>query len=66
VLAVTFSLNEPLPVRFAGAMFVTVSHVTLLVGTFQVIVDVTFIVVFEAADPGFHVVGLTVSVGLGC
>jgi hypothetical protein len=37
-----------------------VSHDWLLVGAFQVVLDVTDIVVFEAADVGVHISGLTV------
>jgi len=64
VFAVTFSLNDPVPVWFAGVIFVTVSHVALLVGAFQVVLLITVIDVLFAADPGFHVVWLNVSVGL--
>jgi hypothetical protein len=53
VFAVVLILNEPLPVRFAGVMFVTVSHDWLLL-TFQVVLDVTFIVLFDAATGACH------------
>jgi hypothetical protein len=61
VFAVAESVNEPLPILLAGVTLETVSHDWLLVGAFQVVLDVTDIVVFEAADVGDHVSGLTVS-----
>ena len=62
-LASASILNEPLPVRFAGVMFEIVSHDTLLVGTLQVVLDVTFMVMLFASAPGFHEVGESVSAG---
>jgi len=64
VLAVVLILNEPLPVRFAGVMFVTLSQLALLAGTFHVVLDCTVIVWLLAAVPGFHVDCETVSVGV--
>jgi len=55
VLAVVFILKEPLPFRFVGVIFETVSHEWLLVGVFHVILDVTFIVVLPPAAGEFHV-----------
>jgi len=54
VFCVTFSLNDPFPVLFAGVMFVTVSHAALLVGVLQVVFDVTFIVVLPPHVLGNH------------
>ena len=62
VLAVAETVNEPLPVLLAGVTLVMVSHVWLLVGVFQVTLDVTETVSFEAADGGDHVSGLIVKV----
>jgi len=41
VLAVTFILNEPLPVRFAGFMFDIVNHDVLLLVTVHVLLEFT-------------------------
>ena len=43
VLTAALILNDPLPVLFAGVIFVTVSHVTLLVGCVHVVLEVTVI-----------------------
>ena len=67
VLAVVLILNEPLPVRFVGDTFVTVSHdVLLLVGAFHVALDVTLILMLSAPCGADHVVCDTVSVGPAC
>lgn len=49
VLVVAFNLNEPLPVRFGGLILLTVSHVGLLLTTFQVLLDVTLIIALPVA-----------------
>ena len=53
VLAVAFSLNEPLPVRLAGTMLLTVSHTAVLL-TVHVVLDVTLIVALPAEGDWFH------------
>jgi len=53
-LAVTFSVNEPLPVRLEGETFEMVSHDSLLVGALQVIFDVTDMEVFCAVEFGIQ------------
>ena len=53
VLAVTFILNEPLPVRLAGTKLLTVNQAALLVIA-QVLFEVTFIVALPAALVGVH------------
>jgi hypothetical protein len=54
VFAVTFILNEPLPVRFVGVIFVTVNQLALLLGIFQVPFAVTLTVVLIDEAPGVH------------
>jgi len=51
---VALILNEPFPVRFAGVILVIDNHVSLL-DTVHVLSEVTFTVVFAAAEAGFQV-----------
>ena len=62
VLVAALILNDPLPLLLAGVISETVSHATLLVGIFHVVLDVTVTVVFDAIAGGAHVSGLTVRV----
>ena len=64
VLAVALIVNDPFPVRLLGDILEMVNHVTLLVGVFQVALEVTVILVLAAADPALHVVGDNVRVGV--
>ena len=61
VFAAAFILNEPLPLRLFGVMFVIVSQSTLLSGVCHKPFDVTVIVVLDAVVPVLHVPGDSVS-----
>ena len=63
VLAVTFILNEPLPVRFTGDIFDMVSHDVLLLVTVHCLLEVTWTTELCAADVGFHEAADRLSVG---
>jgi len=54
VLAVTFILNEPSPVRFAGDMFDIVNHDVALLVTVHCLVELTRTKAFCATGVGFH------------
>ena len=54
VLVVVFILKDPLPVRFAGVILVTVSHAVLLLVTAHVLLDDTVMVLLLAADGADH------------
>ena len=63
VLAVALIRNEPLPVRFVGVTLETVSQlVALLVGAFQVKLDVTLMVTLPPAVGALQELDDTVSV----
>jgi len=62
-LGMTLILKEPLPVRFAGAISETVSHVGLLLVTVHCLLDVTVTETPLAPDVGLHVLRDKVSVG---
>jgi len=58
----TFILKEPLPVRFAGVISETVSHVGLLLVTVHCLLDVTVTATPLDPDVGLHVLLDKVSV----
>ena len=65
LLAVTFILNVPLPLRFAGVKSEIVNHEVALLVAFHILFEITPITPKVAVGGAFHELAINVSVAAG-